>query len=242
MRIIIMSCAIWLGCSSAATAATIKTFMSTGTGFFVNHHGLVVTNLHILKHCERISLHGPVDDIPARLVAQDNEYDLALLKADITGTESVRLRDPALVPTQGEHVWLIGYPGQSLRSGKPITKTAKILSPTGPEGEEKWLQISDVVSQGNSGGPILDKAGNMIGIVQAKAVIYSYRSDDPEHGETSHTGIAISLPIVENFLDRERVYYTRSNAVQTLPTDAMKEYASQFIVNVRCAFRTEVTQ
>lgn len=231
-------------CAAASAAwaqqyTQIKTYILSGTGFFVHRDGYVVTNKHVVKNCQRIVVAGMFGERQARITASDDEYDLALLRADIIAPEvaqlSSRLRDLAA----GERVVVVGFPGEAYKAGKPVTKEATLISPKGPSGEEKWLRISDVVVQGNSGGPLFDSGGAIIGVIVAKAELKRFPTGYPEHATTEREGIAISLPTVKNFLDANNVYYQSNDAISYLSADLLTDTARRFIVNVRCEYKTE---
>ena len=74
--------------------------------------------------------------------------------------QPLRANDPVVI---------IGYPGESWRGHDPIVRSSTIIDMKGPTGEEKWVQFNDSAEQGNSGGPLLDSAGNVVGVVVAKS-------------------------------------------------------------------------
>jgi S1-C subfamily serine protease len=223
-----------------ALAAQYKVYIYSGTGFFVDRDGHILTNLHVVSNdCKHIVVTGAVPEQQVKLIASDSEHDLALLKSDSTPPEVASLRGERRAVQAGDHVTVIGYPGKAYETGDAVTREAHIDKMTGPGGEEKWMQLSDVVNQGNSGGPVLDDAGNVVGVVMAKAEIYSYRTDDPQNGVHSKQGIAINLPVVERFLADNRVNYSMSDADSYLSSDRVSDLAHRFLVNVRCEYKTE---
>jgi S1-C subfamily serine protease len=238
----ILLCFIALaGIGGIAHATEIKTYILSGTGFFVNPDGYLVTNNHVVQNCKRIMVEGAVPAREATLIATDKEHDLALLKTNAMNFDPVNFRDEERHPiAAGERAVIVGYPGSAFKTLEPITREATIVSPAGPQGEQKWLRLSDAVEQGNSGGPLFDTTGNAIGVVTAKAVIYTYEESDPNNGITSHEGIAISVPTVEAFLDHANIRYRTSLAENMLAAESITDHARRMIVNVRCEYRTEV--
>lgn len=207
---------------------------SSGTGFFITHDGYVLTNNHVVSHCKHITVSGPVPLSDAKLVGRDQNNDLALLKTTIpmqfiaslsTDKQPLHARDPVVV---------MGYPGQSWATGKAVTRTASILDTKGPSGEEKWLQFSDSLAKGNSGGPLLDSAGNVVGVVSAKGRLIVMDSATGKEESETHFDIAISLPVIRHFLDTQHVRYQEADSGIYYSTDTVSDAARRFVVNVRC--------
>ncbi|MFO0390000.1 MAG: serine protease [Alphaproteobacteria bacterium] len=224
----------------SAEAKTVKVFMTSGTGFFVSQGGHIVTNKHVVNNCHNIVVSGAVAEQPAKIIGRDYDQDLALLKIDTTPPYVAFFRPESQPVEKGERVVIVGYPGESAKAGNTITREAEVLSLKGPKGEDQWMEVSDVIAQGNSGGPLLDVSGNVVGVVTAKATIYTYESDRPHDGVTRNSGIAITLPTLRNFLDGYRVYYREEDSSNDLSASSITDMANRFVVNVRCAYKTEV--
>ncbi len=223
-----------------AHAATLKMYVSSGTGFFVTPDGYLLTNLHVVKFCEKLSVIGAVSEREATIVARDAAHDLALLKVDAFGVDYAKFSTVKAPLAEGDRVLVVGYPGEAMKTGVTVTREAKIVATSGPKGEEKWMQLDDVVEEGNSGGPLLDTTGNVVGVVAAKAIIYTYLKDAPHEGTTRHSGMAVSLKAVKDFLDLQRIYYHTSDTSIYLASDRITDNAHRFVVNVRCQYRTEL--
>jgi len=140
--------------------------VQSGTGFFVNDDGYLLTNHHVINGCTQVTLKGT--DFPetmAEVRAVDAQHDLALIyvKASVPGT--ARLRDNLDDMNPGDRVLTIGYPGDAWKTGKYTLAEAQLVNTQGPKGHPDWIQFSDSVHHGNSGGPLLDGSGNVIGVV-----------------------------------------------------------------------------
>lgn len=220
------------------TAATEKVYVSSGTGFFVSRDGYVITNLHVVSYCQRLTVAGAVSEREAAIVARDQDNDLALLKVSAMGIDAGELRTKPLAA--GDRLVIHGYPGKAGVTETAVTREAEVVSPKGPRGEEKWVQLSDVLEQGNSGGPLLDGAGNVAGVVAAKAVIYSYKKSDPQNGTTRKASVAVATPVVQKFLDSARVNWRESDDDSDLSTHRVVDKARRFVVHVKCQYKTEV--
>lgn len=148
---------------------------SSGTGFFLSNEGYIVTNHHVIENAQNgnIKITGINEDYhtsyKARVEVTDKQNDLAILKIiDSSPTIKVPYSFKFTTSSVGEDCFVLGYPLIS-SMGKDIKLTTGIISSkTGFDGNIAQYQISAPVQPGNSGGPLFDKNGNIIGIVQAK--------------------------------------------------------------------------
>ena len=146
----------------------------TGTGFAL-HKGYVVTNFHVVENAKSIILTGINGSFStkytASVVASDKKNDLALLK--LNGNVNIT-NIPYSVYTAtsdvGEEVFVLGYPLTATMGDEIKLTTGVISSRSGFQGDISQYQISAPVQPGNSGGPLFDSKGNVIGIVSAKHV------------------------------------------------------------------------
>ena len=132
---------------------------STGSGFRVAR-GAIVTNHHAIDGCSSLRVNGT----PAQLRGSDARSDLALLGVNVSGPSSSLRAQRAAV---GEPVAVAGYPLRGLLSGFNMTM-GNLSSLSGIGGDTRLLQITAPVQPGNSGGPMLDSAGNLMGVVVSK--------------------------------------------------------------------------
>jgi len=118
-------------------------------------------------------------------------------------------------------VVVVGFPGESWQGHQAVTREAKILDTKRPTGERNGCSFPDSVQQGNSGGPLLDGSGNVIGVVVAKAELHTYDPDDNNNREISmrKSDIAISWPIVRKFLEDNRILYQEADSGIYLSAD-----------------------
>jgi serine protease Do len=232
---------VWLLCVlvPAAAQAEVKkeliTF-SSGTGFFVKRDGHLLTNNHVIDNCSDITINGAVPLSPAKVVARDTEFDLALLKTDALPMDEAHLSSSKQPLHTDDPVLVAGYPGQAWQTGRMETHEAKILSTKGPLGEEKWLEFSDSLKRGNSGGPLLDSAGNVVGVVVAKGRLVTMNETSAAEEVVSRFDIAISLPVIRGFLSDNGINYSEADSGIYLSPDFISGSAKHFVVNVRCRY------
>jgi len=139
----------------------------SGSGFFVRP-GEVVTNMHVIKGAHRVEIHtleGKGRTYPvAGALAVDDEADLALLKVDLPADRSKPLILTSSLPDEGEQVFLIGNPLRlegSVSDG--IVSAVREVPDLG-----RIIQTTAPVSHGNSGSPLFNMHGQVIGIVTVK--------------------------------------------------------------------------
>ena len=144
-----------------------KTVTQTGTGFVISSNGHVVTNQHVIDGCGDISgnLSGEAP-VKLRLVSSDETNDLALLQAPSPFKEVASIRENAV--QLGDGVVAIGYPYHGLLTSDFTVTTGIVSSLSGIFNDTRHLQISAAVQPGNSGGPLLDFGGAVVGVVAAK--------------------------------------------------------------------------
>ncbi len=169
---------------------------SLGSGFVLSNDGYILTNEHVLAdvpdNAIRVTL-ADTTSIPARVVGRDPESDLAVLKVERDNLSPVELADSDGVAV-GDSVLAIGAP-----LALPGTVTFGIVSALDRTIETRDLggvqryyaaiQTDAAINRGNSGGPLFDTAGRVIGV---NAVIKSLVEDDQESG---NIGIAFAIPI-----------------------------------------------
>lgn len=204
-----------------------------GTGFFVSTDGYVVTNAHVVDECEtpQISI-GLLPAVTARVLARDTPNDLALLKADVTVQKPATLRAGVKV---GEQVAAFGYPLLGLLSTGGNFTTGNVSAVAGLGNDTRYLQISAPVQSGNSGGPLVDQSGNVVGIVASKLNVLKVAeaiNDVPQN-----VNFAIKAAVLTNFLDSTGVKYTIANSGPPIPQAQVAEQAKSISILIKCEKR-----
>lgn len=165
-------------------------FSGSGTGFVVSMDGVVATNYHVINDCGRIV----IDEKDAKIVLQDKKNDLALIKVDKTYNKvsSLSYRSPEL----GSDVNVFGYPLSELMSEEHISLTkGSVSSLAGMDGNLSSFRFTAPVQPGNSGGPIVNKEGRVVGVTQAVLGKTVLESKDGFLPQNVNFGIRSSLLI-----------------------------------------------
>lgn len=205
---------------------------SSGSGIVVSRDGYVLTNQHVVRQCDSYEV---IDNasrrLPAALQAADHARDLALLtvKGGFDAAAPVR-GDSA--PRLGEAVTVVGYPLVSVLGARPTVGFGHVSSTVGVRGNPGQMQISVPIQRGNSGGPVLDQAGNVIGVVVSKldALKVAQRMGDlPQN-----VNFAIRGEAVRTFLEAQGVNFTASDDAGKLENTEIASRGAAVTVRVRC--------
>jgi S1-C subfamily serine protease len=216
---------------------TINYKISSGTGFVINNDGHVVTNNHVVRGCKSISVLTPKGEEAATLIANDSTRDLAVLKTSYISQVSAPLRWNINELKVGDSVVVMGFPGQEGAEGHSKYQKTAITALKGPTGEDGVLQLKSVAAKGNSGGPVLDGAGNVIAVISGMALTYRV---DASTGNLSHqpigkSDIAITLDALRDFLRQHGIGFYESASGLVMHGDSyLQENAAHFILPVRC--------
>ncbi len=136
------------------------TFSSTGTGSFIDNNGTIITNYHVIESCHIINVttqDGNIHKVES-ILGFDKERDLAIIKVDYKNEKHIKLKTEKV--KTGEKIYTLG---SSL--GLTGTFSEGIISASSREIDGlEFIQITAPISNGNSGGPLVDEYGNVIGI------------------------------------------------------------------------------
>jgi len=165
---------------------------SSGTGFLVSNNGYIATCYHVIEGATDIKIKGVNNDFNkkynARVIATDKTNDLAILKIDCKLESSLKYSIKWNVSDVGQEVFTLGYPLKTTM-GEEIKLTNGIISSkSGFQGDITTYQITVPVQPGNSGGPLFDKNGYVIGVINAK------------HNGAENVGYAVKTNILRNLI------------------------------------------
>lgn len=138
----------------------------TGSGFLITSDGYLVTNHHVVRDCGKVRVRTTTGLLDAIIIRVDAASDLALLK--ITGTFNALPVVSSRTARLGATVATVGFPNIGLQGFEPKLSKGDISSLAGIQDDVRYFQISVPIQPGNSGGPLVDERGNVIGVVTAQ--------------------------------------------------------------------------
>ena len=141
--------------------------VSTGTGFFITADGFFVTAFHLVKDAREMKILTERGLQKALLVKFDPANDVAILKVEEDVYSPLTIK-PSLGVKTGDEVFTVGFPNVGLQGFEPKYTKGNISSLTGFQDDPRYFQISIPVQTGNSGGPLVNKNGDVIGVVVAR--------------------------------------------------------------------------
>ena len=204
--------------------------LSSGSGIVLTKNGFVATNHHVVdkgvKFYVDFIVEGEKSSYEAKVIQSDEENDLSILK--IVDSSFKKLK---VIPYElkmrginvGEKVFVMGFPKPGLQ-GEEIKVTDGIISSkTGFQNDNKTYQISAPIQPGNSGGPMFDINGNLIGITNAGIP------------SLQNVGYAIKITYLNNLLDMvpNYVYEENSNQLETLDFTEKIKVLTNYTVMIR---------
>jgi antitoxin component YwqK of YwqJK toxin-antitoxin module len=188
-------------------------FDASGTGFFISQDGHLVTNFHVVEDAKSIevefNLGGDKVSLPAKVVVKDKTTDLVILKVD---AKEFKIND--VIPYNlnfqimdvGSEVFTLGYPMIDVMGSEIKFTDGKISSKSGIEGDIRTYQITTPIQPGNSGGPLFNENGEIIGIIVSTI--------NRDYYNTENVGFALKMSLLKNLIDSspEEINTIKSNS------------------------------
>lgn len=205
--------------------------LRTGTGFVVETGGAVVTNYHVVQSCGAVSFLVGQSSTDATVVASDPVNDLALLRLAKGAKAAAVFQEPEKLRA-GDDVVVFGYPllGQLASSGNLTRGSVTALS--GLRDDARYFQMSAPIQLGNSGGPVLNQAGRVTGIVTYK--LNAARELKTTGDISQNVNFALKSSVLRAFLDGNKVLYARADVAQTQSAADIGSEAEKFTGIVGC--------
>ncbi|HOY49515.1 MAG TPA: serine protease [Flavobacteriales bacterium] len=201
-----------------------------GTCFLISSDGYLVTNYHCIENAKEITIKGIGSDYTTKygvtIVATDPSNDLALLKIS---NKNLKFSIPPFAirssgVAQAEKIYALGFP-QTKSMGEELKITEGIISSkSGAQGDISKFQISAAVNPGNSGGPLIDEEGNLVGVIYAKSKV------------AESAGYAIKASYLETFLKNIDGFEfpNLTNLIKEKPLTEKVEILKDYIFILEC--------
>lgn len=148
-----------------------QNWKSSGTGFFISKNGYLTTNYHVIDEGTIIEIEHLGKSYSASVAISDKQNDIAILKINdpkFKNLKSIDYNFKKEVSDVGSSVFALGYPLTQLMGNEIKFTDGKINSKSGFKGEITSYQISVPIQPGNSGGPLFDNDGNLVGITSSR--------------------------------------------------------------------------
>jgi S1-C subfamily serine protease/antitoxin component YwqK of YwqJK toxin-antitoxin module len=186
----------------------------SGTGFYVNNEGFIATNYHVIQDASEIWVlckqNGMKKKFKATVFQTDKTNDLAVIK--ITDSNFVPL---PILPYQlasetiavGNEVFSLGYPLADVMGETVKFTDGKISSLTGINEDVTKYQVTAPIQNGNSGGPLFDDLGNVVGIIESRLNKEKYASENVNY--------AIKSGLLKNIIDLVPVTIQKGKRIKT---------------------------
>src|SRR5216684_2883553 len=231
MRMVVTTIAVQLA-TLALTISGVQAADTSGSGVAIGIQGEILTNSHVVENCAKITVQlSSNNSQTSLLVARDQKNDLAVIRIDTAPASVTAFRDGTPIRA-GDTVVALGYPLTGLLASSANLSVGNVSAVAGLGDDYRYFQISAPVQSGNSGGPLLDASGHLVGIVTAKlnAVgIARFTGDIPQN-----VNFAIKAEVARAFLDSRGVKYQTGRSEQQLSTADVGDTARQFAAYIEC--------
>jgi cyclophilin family peptidyl-prolyl cis-trans isomerase len=207
----------------------------SGSGVVIGTNGEVLTNAHVVENCTEITVRfSPGEVSAALLISRDEKNDLAVVRtnrAAISPSAVAKFREGSRLRA-GDAVVVLGYPLSGLLATTANLTVGNVSALAGLGDDSRYVQISAPVQPGNSGGPLLDASGHLVGIVTAKlnaARIARFTGDIPQN-----VNFALKAEIATTFLESKGIAYQAARSDHQLSPADVGDIARSFTVYVEC--------
>jgi TPR repeat protein len=203
-----------------------------GTIFVVSKTGQAITNQHVTAGCSEFRIQGREGVV--KLITEDAVNDLALVQIKTSVTDAATIAfDPGKL-RQGEDVVVFGFPLNSLLSSGGNLTPGVVSALTGLGNNTNQIQITAPIQPGSSGSPVLNKKGEVIGVVSMKLSDSKMMQSTGQIGQS--VNFATSAPTIKSFLDVNMVKYRNvgSSTLRDKSTADLADEARKWTLLVEC--------
>ena len=205
--------------------------VGSASGFFVSPSHHLLTNAHAIDSCEKVTIRFRGSYEPAELIAVDSVNDIALLRA-VSERPNEFGHFRASGPRVGESIVVLGYPLSPIL-GQSIRATSRIVSGgTGIMGNTVQFQITADIQPGNSGGPVLDETGQVIGMIVSS--LDDIAAIQATGSIPQNVNFAIRPDSIKTLLSANGIDVPSREDEEPISVPAIVDYGSTFIAQVYC--------
>ncbi|WP_420333400.1 trypsin-like peptidase domain-containing protein [Roseibium sp.] len=205
-----------------------KQTSSSGSGYFVSEKGHIGTNYHVIENCSRLEVTGFG---LARVIKQDELNDLAIVRIS-SGAIASHAKFRPLPVRRGEAVYVLGFPFSSILGNSLTISEGIVSSPSGIGGDVRHFSLSAPVQPGNSGGPVLDASGSVIGTVVAK--LDAMKTLEVAGSLPENVNFAVQGNMMATLMASANIEPTYAVDAEEKSSAAVASLAEQFTVQIVC--------
>jgi len=196
----------------------------SGTGFFINRDGILLSNYHVIQGCASVSLYHNGVKYPANIIASDRTNDIAIISSSKKSNQYFRVDKDG--PNLLEEIFVAGYPLGLKVSNALKVSSGRVSSLAGFGDNYANFQLDAAINPGNSGGPIINKKGNVVGI----AVAYLPDAQGFNFGIKSST--------VNSFVNSNKINFTTPNMTE-MSTKDLSKLMNEATVFIECSMKVK---
>ena len=196
----------------------------SGTGFFINRDGILLSNYHVIQGCASVSLYHNGVKYQSNIIASDRTNDIAIISSSKKSNQYFRVDKDG--PSLLEEIFVAGYPlGLKVSNALKIS-SGRVSSLAGFGDNYANFQLDAAINPGNSGGPIINKKGNVVGI----AVAYLPDAQGFNFGIKSST--------VNSFVNSNKINFTSPNMTE-MSTKDLSRLMNEATVFIECSMKVK---
>ena len=203
--------------------------IGTGSAWRISD-GTYVTVFHVVEACGVVRLANGPQARNATLVGRDEEADLAVLRSELTTENSLALRENS--PRAAEPVLVAGFPLQSLLASGPQVSTGIVTALAGVHDDASRIQISAPIQPGNSGGPVVDREGRVLGV--ATSTLGTLATTIDTGAMPQNVNFAVRADRVASLLGRLDIRVDSASPATPMTTEEVAVRALKSVVLVEC--------
>ena len=205
---------------------------STCTGFFVSTYGYMLTNKHVIDNCQKLFVKTINGSFVARPVTSDSVNDLAIIKVSIEEPVNASFFRVGSNVRIGDDVTTIGFPFGELLGTSIKASEGTVSALNGISNDTSKMQITAPIQPGNSGGPLLDSSGNVVGVISAK--LNEIATAMITGSLPQNVNFAVKTSTALTFMDVADIKYQTQESRKKLDRADIIEAAKKYTALVEC--------